>query len=138
MEEQLVSFETAKLAKEKGFNESCIRGYLNKDGSLMNDDDHFDYNSCYDDHSIMKHLSFKNSEVIDDYSITAPTQSFLQKWLREVHNLIVIIDWGPLSKKYSYEIYHNGKDYGVEYVNDSYEEALEEGLIEALKLIQQQ
>ena len=136
MKEQLVSFETAKLAKEKGFNESCIHGYLNKDGSLMNDDDHFDYNSCYDDHSVMKHLLFKNSEVINDYSTTAPTQSLLQKWLREVHNLIVIIDWGPLSEKYSYAIYHNGKYCDGEYVNAMYEDALEEGLVEALKLIQ--
>ena len=67
MEEQLVSFETAKLAKEKGFNESCIHGYLNKDGSLMNDDDHFDFNSCYEDRSVMVNLSRELIDFFDNW-----------------------------------------------------------------------
>lgn len=135
MKEQLVSFETAKLAKEKGFNESCIHGYLNKDGSLMNDDDHFDFDSCYEDRSVMKHLLFKNSEVVNDYSITAPTQSFLQKWLREVHNIVVTVNLGLSSEGYYYKVRCNGSLFVGEHFNDTYEEALEAGLIEALNLI---
>lgn len=123
MKEQLVSLQTAKLAKEKGLKLNYCRELFypdpDKEGEYVT-------NECSHDWEFI--------EDKDWYS--RPTQALLQKWLREVHNLIVIIDWGPLSEKYSYEIYHNGKDYGVEYVNVTYEEALEEGLIEALKLIQ--
>mgnify|MGYP000997157631 FL=1 len=34
MQEQLIKFETAKLAKEKGFNEDCISGFINDDSLI--------------------------------------------------------------------------------------------------------
>lgn len=123
MQEQLVSLEAAKLAKEKGLKLNYCRELFypdpNKEGEYVTDE-------CPHDREFI--------EDRDWYS--RPTQALLQKWLREVHNLIVIIDWGPLSGRYSYEIHYNGKDCDGEYVNASYEDALEKGLIEALKLIQ--
>ena len=35
MQEQLISFETAKLAKEKGFNIECINTYPYKDKGIF-------------------------------------------------------------------------------------------------------
>lgn len=121
MKEPLISFETAKLAKEKNiifrdifpFNYSC---YL-KNGDCKNDD------------------AFKDSEKIQS---NIPTQSLLQKWLREVHNLHITIDYnksGKFNCRLCDEVENNLsiKLFG-EYFN-SYEEALEIGLYQALKLI---
>ncbi|WP_394749599.1 hypothetical protein [Spongiimicrobium salis] len=67
MKEQLISFETAKLAKEKGFNEVVIDNY----GPME---------------SILWKGQHKNSELrYLEYS--APTQSSLQKWLRDKHGI---------------------------------------------------
>ena len=66
--------------------------------------------------------------------INRPTQSLLQRWLREVHSINVLIKQG-----YGWEWYitkHNGiatKLHDGTY--NFYEEALEAGLLEALKLI---
>ena len=113
MGEQLISFETAKLAKEKGFKEGSRKGYLpNGETGISH------YNSlCYNDK--------------EDYptKYAAPTQSLLQKWLREVHKKDVYC-W-PCESQIddSNTTWTSGKAVG------SYEEALEVGLQEALKSI---
>ena len=138
MEEQLISFETAKLAKEKGFEEFVSYCYL-KDKklygtySLMNEDD-----SAFIDIMDGNELENHNSSDFDRYS--APTQSLLQKWLREKHHLIIIVayQYEYDSTSYSYWIYKENNSLPInQWVNDlnTYEEALEMGLQEALKLI---
>ena len=134
MEEQLISFETAKLAKEKNFDESCdwvfeedleLRrlNYYEGDGSGF----------------------VKNSEIDSEYESfiqTAPTQSLLQKWLREEHDIHFeikpIFEVGE-RRPYHISVFKNlhGKDfeYNIIGVKDTYERALEAGLQEALKLI---
>ena len=105
MKEKLIEFETAKLAKEKGFT---------------------NFNCFWPD---------------DCLTIGRPTQSLLQKWLREVHN-IEVISW-PHFKRLSYgcDVYHyttkNSNGFTTIELNPSktYEDALELGLQEALKLI---
>ncbi len=109
MTDQLISFETAKLAKEKGFANEF--DWLSQ-GSL-------------------------------------PTQSLLQKWLREVYGIMIHISdnsgfLGKLTFNYGISKVHTqeilGKagqpwDSGVinEAIFNTYEEALEEGLQNALK-----
>lgn len=66
--EDYVSFETAKLLKEKGFDEPCLMCY--------NSDKKIDNYGLY--------RSYKNSDV---FSLTAPTLQMAMKWLREVHNI---------------------------------------------------
>ena len=83
--EEYVSFETAKLLKEKGFNVECLMSYVDKE--LMNVYDS-DFPSEYE-------LVNCDSEVVD-----APTLQMAMKWLREIHNLHVDIDpsegdWKP-------------------------------------------
>ena len=70
--------------------------------------------------------------------IYAPTQSLLSKWLREKHNIIVLVDYegidGYYYKFYSYK--EGNKNYDASDKNyNTYEEAYEIGLQEALKLI---
>ena len=123
MKEKIITFETAKLAKEKGFNEICEYGYFDRDDEIILD---------ISDHN--------NSDNLD---ISAPTQALLQKWLREkqnIHNKIHSYN----SDRVGYEIYKmiirdTCNDY-FKHINDtkalnSYEEALEKGLIEALKIV---
>ena len=72
MTEDYVSFETAKLLKEKGFDEPCLMCY-NSDKKL---EGYGHYNS------------YRNSEV---FALTAPTLQMTIKWLREVHKLYVVV-----------------------------------------------
>ena len=136
MKEQLINFETAKLAKEKGVKLD-INGLYWEDGS-------------YD--------SGENALVYEEFQdvMSAPTQSLLQKWLREVHNCFIDIlphrDGDSKNKQWkskkdvfwSVEVDYYGKNFEInltnnadftQHFNKSYEEALEIGLQEALKLI---
>lgn len=86
--EDYVSFETAKLLKEKGFNEPTI-GIYYKDGT-------FEYFS----------LNKWNSKFI--IPISAPTLQMAMRWLREVHNIhiaIVPCEVGPGVMDYTYILY---------------------------------
>ena len=80
MNEQLVSFKTAKLAKNKWFDEPC-KYSINSETKI-----------------VIEHTNAKNSEW-EDVSlekqcvlITAPSQCFLQKWLREKYNIHISIN----------------------------------------------
>ena len=134
MKEQLISFETAKLAKEKGFNESCVFAYFNlEDGHKFNGKlDNFDHGQ-----NRQIYPKGKNSEYDHTY-VTAPTQSLLQKWLREKHNISIKIDDFVTNERirYDYNVCVLGsQEDNPKGVYRTYEEALEEGLLEALKLI---
>lgn len=116
IQEESVTLETAKLLKEKGFNE---RKYLIDVSTL---------NHCY------KYLS-------------VPPQSVAQKWLREIRGVYVYVE-PVIGKRWKISFcdfnvpteesdwmeneINKGNGYKV-YV--TYEEALEAGLQEALKLI---
>ncbi len=120
MQETLITFETAKLAKEKGFDLIVRSAY------------HYNGSNCIQ-------ITTKNSENL---GISAPTQSFLQKWLREVHNIEVFvrpfINGENHDKHYRcFIVWFDGRMYqdNKYFSNQSYEEALEAGLLEALKLI---
>jgi len=124
LEDRIISVETAELAKEKGFNEEVGHYYSNND--LINPKHSYNFNL--------------HNENIDISS--APTQSLLQKWLREFYKLHVRVDNvnRPQKNKWCFEIYKLPS--GVinlwnetSKVYNSYEDALEIGLQEALKLI---
>lgn len=132
MKDELIIFETAKRAKEKGFNIFTGKAWIKKEGQELF------FVPVY-------------TGVTNGIDYHAPTQSLLQKWLREVHNIhINITRIYNFNKKpaifQGYNIYISGKSseditYGEinnklirKYYND-YEKALEAGLQEALKLI---
>lgn len=68
--EDYVSFETAKLLKEKGFDEKCFY--------------------CFDDvigESRLSKLMICNNSELGEHYYSAPTLQMAMKWLREVHNI---------------------------------------------------
>jgi len=129
MKEVLISYKTAKLAKEKGFNERCESGYKYTERVMKNPNQKF----------------AKNSELLNE-GCTAPSQGILQKWLREQHNIRVFIE-NKTSGEFGFIIYTVNPDktevIGKPWVRNSfftlsfktYEEALEEGLKQGLSLI---
>jgi hypothetical protein len=132
--EELVSYLTAKLAKDKGFDIPTQDKYqfINWEypemGTILNQGER-----RFGGISNWNHSCFQ-----DKYRqyVSAPTQSQLQKWLREVHNLIISVNYNHEIKKYCAE--HEGT-YCYEFAYDwcqTYEQALETALQEALKLIQ--
>jgi hypothetical protein len=131
MKENLIRFETAVLAKEQGFNIPVKKIY----NEVKN---------------LTKGINgagkpVKNSEWGNRECYSAPTQALLQKWLRELH--IIVVNAYANASGYCWES-HCTPERGGSCIADSeisgpnesgcwdtYEQALEKGLFEALKLI---
>jgi len=136
MTEQLISFETAKLAKEKGFDWVSYTYYYNSD----------DYEEYPNDNIYIYRLGYNksnketNSNYDIDEAVSAPTQSLLQKWLREKHGVLVE-STHYTANHFTFKIYERNsiikivKLGSVDNLYDTYEQALEKGLYAALKLI---
>ena len=87
--EDYVSFETAKLLKEKGFNEKCISVYHDGELQLVSSLGIF----CGEGYG-EQILTYTNSECEwSPIMISAPTLQMAMKWLREVHNLHCSVDY---------------------------------------------
>ncbi len=131
MEDTLITFETAKLAKEKGFPQEPNKlkiPYYNYKGEFKGDVKDW----------LRKYL--RKEDTSDVESVSAPTQSLLAKWLREKHNIHVTSQIGNLDfiNTYHYEIRYIDKNKFTCKVKGNfktYEEAYEIGLQEALKYI---
>jgi len=136
MYEQLVSFKTAKLAKEKGFDEySC--SWFENDESIHFASEEEDLESDQ-----VKYKTFKKN--YSDTIFLRPTQSLLQKWLREIYSIdiTVIIRFADT---YGIIVHQNRNlprafeeiITKVTYENHKniYETSLESGLLCALELI---
>lgn len=146
MTEEIVNFQVAKLAKEKGFNELCFY-YYDKSGTLK--DPYIENGSSTDCEFSVELSDFLEHHNYKHYKhISAPFQSQLQKWLRGTHNIQIKIipTWDDESEYtenhqwlYSSIIYYIEDNYlqTIESSNydSEYELILEEALIEALKLI---
>lgn len=112
--EQLISFETAKLAKEKGLNENGIVWLFYEENGRM----------------------FNNLEDTGEQDYICCTQAFLQKWLREEYDIDVWVEHFNPSERYFYQCPQLNDIFGkLNHWGDTYEEALEKGLQEALKTI---
>jgi hypothetical protein len=127
MEDKLISFETAKLAKEKDFDWECDY-YYDEDSNLVKA---LYYEMDIDNKSIDNDSGFYTSKPI----CTAPTQSLLQKWLREKHQFFISVKHkitGDLNNPFVEYTYNGnrGEWNGIFY--PTYEEALEQALVECL------
>ena len=126
IEEQFVSFETAKLLKEAGFRELTKTHYSNR-GQVWETALPADYN--------------------DDFNCNTcnrPTQALAARWLREVHRIVVDATFIPPSTDGDVWQYFIGEMDDMVWNGDyvpsdrkyaTYEAALEAGLQEAIKLI---
>lgn len=129
MTEELVTLETAKLLKEKGFVWKCERT-ISCD-KIIRRWNHPQYISC---------CTEIDGELVE---FLCPTLYVAQKWLRETKNIHICVY--NCACGYGYEISkgdngthiasstYKGTNDGGEW--DTYEEALEAGIQEALKLI---
>lgn len=123
MTEELVTLETAKLLKEKGFNEYC--------------------KNVIDIDNILSETLYRTNGNLPKKCFSLPTQSIAQRWLRETKNIHICVY--NCACGYGYEISkvdngthiassaYKGTNDGGEW--DTYEEALETGIRESLKLI---
>ena len=121
MKEQLISSETAKLAKEKGFDEKCLFFYTG-------------------DSKELKQINLKGISNSDTISFcSAPSQSLLQKWLREKYSIYAESRYNETFNYFEDYVFYNNnypkptciqKD-----VHSTYEIGLEFALIEALNFI---
>jgi hypothetical protein len=123
MTDELITYETAKLAKTCGFDE--VTEYI--------------YMTDYYSGKLSENLNgLKNSDG-DNPFVSAPSQSTLQKWLRENKELFISINWwsngtwnytigGKYELTYERIILQEGAFY-------TYEGALEQALVKALNLI---
>lgn len=133
MEEQLITFDTAKLAKLKGFD--------------------IHSNEYYYDNLKEKSMSMSYDNKNPNH-FCCPTQSLLQKWLRETHNIHIEVKFQVINfEKYMFLIwqkqiideepklicvYHETKENSNRTLSknyNSYEDALETALYEALNLV---
>lgn len=127
MKESLINFDTAKLAKEKGFKLKInpfgfvTKFYEPKTGSVR---------------------SYGLHRVKDiNNLIYASTQTELQKWLREVYNKHIQIALATNPRKCFVYFIQDDKGVTIEWntdpelIFDTYEEALEIGLQKALEMI---
>lgn len=92
IEEDYVSFETAKLLKEKGFD--------------WNTDKQFNLDKIVGDYNITDRSRYP------EIYLDAPTLQMAMKWLRETHNVLVIpdYDYECTNKSYCYKIYKLGEN----------------------------
>ena len=109
-----ISFETAKLAKEVGFtvtHAAYITSLYDVNGKL--------YKNVY-------------NSLINTNEFVAPTQSLLQKWLREKHNIHIYV-WFDIDKEYD-EGYIGVIDTPGKHITLDNQKTYEESLEAALKL----
>lgn len=122
MKEQLISLKTAILAKEKGFDVKVNALYS---GEIL-----------FEQGNVQPPiLELTNFNTMKDTSCSAPTQSLLQKWLREKHKCDIIINITSMTNEYWAYIPNFIIGNWTSKNCTTYEEALEKGLYEALKLL---
>jgi len=147
-----ITFETAKLAAEKGITKAFFqRDMLSSDMSHMYHPDGM-YGAYNDYHECFRVYDPKNpNQTVIPMKYSELTQSMtqtrLQTILRNYYDINVAVSFKPNTKKWDFITYSmslNGKEYteyyyqyyttrkGREY--DSYEDALEEALKEGISL----
>lgn len=116
--DEIVGYDVAKLAKEKGFDVPTF-GYYRIDTK-----------------------DWYRTDVYDDWNdstirYSAPTQSLLQRWLREEKGIHIIIDGGFQWGVEDLQRHFMDRDIQVEIgafgLFDTYEEALHDALLYALQ-----
>lgn len=126
--EDYVSFETAKKLKEKGFDVVTEKCYILDNSNLC--------------------AVTVGRKPQGKHEISAPTLQMACKWLREVHNCIITFDYDSYENAddssitetgYSFTLQRKENPTEYEYIHDwvydTYEEAVEDGIKYCLTLI---
>lgn len=134
--DEIVTYEVAKLAKEKGFDWDCPTFY-NPEGELKYGWAYDSMNSGLD----MRDMLCHNSKLPLGFGAecAAPTQSLLQRWLREEKKIEVYVRNFEKTTNFPHHYWNfitdgNGKTLKVgNKMFDTYELALEDALKYALE-----
>ena len=130
--EDYVSFETAKLLKEKGFPQE----YDEYHSMVYNEED---YENEYEVQRMVLETELVKAGTLSSYPVGVPepkcycpTLQLAMKWLREVHNLFIQIEFDPpifsadIFKMNEIDEYGGAKHIPPTFVNvKSYEDACE-------------
>lgn len=149
MKDTLISFKTAKLAKEIGFNEQCLYAFSiwrenlrktqNEESATEGIEIHVDCGYYGDTYPSVEYFYQSKQHTL------RPTQSLLQKWLRE-KGYFCRIYFGAFNQykglkgimySFEYNFAHCANESWIQHslLHDTYEEALESGLLNGLKWI---
>ena len=114
--EQYVSFDTAKMLKEAEFGEVCHSFYDESSGTAWN--------------------MTERASMMSGW-LPRPTPALAARWLREEHHISILIT--PLLDGWMVDLFDLVKYQYIlcnkDTMADTYEEALEDGLQEALQMI---
>lgn len=142
MEDEIVSFETAMLLKEKGFNEPCSHYYEDNDLYKLG------YYHGEGTGFVRNNSPINDRLLCEEMQCTAPTQSLAQKWLRETRNItfnanphsndgkiiyVVTIKVISSNKYVDFNVMMDNSNKATMF--DTYEDAIESGLKYCLKSI---
>ena len=142
MEDEIVSFETAILLKEKGFNEPCSHYYEDNDLYKLG------YYHGEGTGFVRNNSPIDGRFLCEKMQCTAPTQSLAQKWLRETRNItfnanphsndgkiiyVVTIKVISSNKYIDFNVMMDTSNKATMF--DTYEDAIEAGLKYCLKSI---
>lgn len=124
IEESYVSFDTARMLKEAGFDVPCNSYYELEDGEIVRKDS----------------IGSSDYNAYEDTVCSRPTQALAARWLREVHKIMIVPFFDDYMGKWYYVIDGVKKQSGIKCVQsasdyDDYETAFEAGLREAIKLV---
>lgn len=126
IKESYVSFDTARMLKEAGFEANLKTRYVEEEKGEWAFWDSGTKRSDYN--------------YFDD-TIACPTQALAARWIREIHHYAVCVWFSKDHEKWFYAHGNMDKimfdtDYCIsEYIYDSYEEALEAGLKHGLEMV---
>lgn len=123
--EEICTYEVAKLAKEKRFDEYEACNHIYEDDKQW--------------YTLTTYTNARGIDWSKDKFTVAPTQSLLQKWLREEKRIhIAVFPDMTTSSKFGYIVYNKGDKfrkpiYTAHSDFDTYELALEDALKYALE-----
>ncbi len=125
MKDEIIKYETAVLAKEKGFD------IFENSSNLFTTQYRIYHNNG--EIGIGSPQWIRETDVKGDFYelYPTPTQSLLQKWLREIHNINVYC----MPCEYDESLWYHNIASNFKVFTGTYESALEVGLFEGLKLI---
>ena len=128
IEESYVSFDTAKLLKEAGFDVPCMSYYELEDGEVVRKGS----------------IGSSDYNAYEDTVCSRPTQALAARWLREVHDTFVKMERVGSFDGKEFRFYWSFSIISVSTAclksisggrYDGYEEALEVGIVQVLERI---
>ena len=99
IKEAYVSPETAKLLKEKGFEGHSIITIYDENAA-----------NAYIKELQEKHLPYSSDDPkLKEFYYTQPTLQMAMKWLREMHDIHIELNWNKGNQLYNFSIWKSGK-----------------------------